>query len=297
MKKSHTENVVGPWARQKLDALESYLAAYHKVMKNQKFKLIYIDTFAGTGWSRIRAPEQGVASLSPLLDSEQEAAQEEFIEGSPLRALRTGRGFDQYYFFDADERRANLLRDLKEKYDEKEVHVSVEDANRGVRKLARRFHVSPNARGVAFLDPYGPHLEWTTVKALAETGKVDAIINFPLAMAINRLVTKSPDIPQNWKNLLDKCFGTSDWYDLAYEHTYGLFENNLLQKSDETAKRLLDFYHGRLKEAFGHSVAPSLVRNTKGGPLYYLIWASSHGRGAAIADHIMKLGDRVKPPS
>lgn len=130
MKKSHAENVVGPWARQKLDALESYLVAYHKVMKKQKFKLIYIDAFAGAGWSRVRAPDQdaGGSDLFPL-DSDQEAAQEEYIAGSPLRALRTGPGFNQYYFFDADERRVNQLLQLKEKHPCKKVHIEVEDAN------------------------------------------------------------------------------------------------------------------------------------------------------------------------
>ncbi len=72
------------------------------------------------------------------------------------------------------------------------------------------FGVSPNARGVALPDPDGPHLECTTVKVLAETGKVDAIINFPLNMAINSIVIKKPCISQNWINLLDKFFGACE---------------------------------------------------------------------------------------
>ena len=297
MKKSHTDNIVGPWAKQKLDALEHYLVAYHKVMKNQKFKLIYIDAFAGAGWSRIRGPEQDGDSLGLFLDSDQEAAQEEFTKGSPLRALTTGRGFDQYYFFEADERRAALLQNLKDEHPDKDVHVDVVDANLGVQKLASGFRLCRSMRGVAFLDPYGPHLEWATVEALAKTRKVDVIINFPLGMAINRLVTRSADIPQNWMDLLDKCFGTREWHDLAYERENGLFGNDLLEKSNETAERLLGLYHRRLKDAFGHTVTPSLVKNTQGAPLYYLMWASWHPRGAAIAAHIMKLGDRIRPPS
>ncbi len=294
MKKSHAENVVGPWARQKLDALESYLAAYHKVMKNQKFKLIYIDAFAGAGWSRIRGSGQEEAGPGLPLDSEQVAAQEEFIAGSPLRALRTGRGFDQYYFFDEDKRRAKLLGRLRHEHPEKEVHVKDKDANLGVQKLARRFRASPFARGVAFLDPYGPHLHWATVEALAKTRKVDVIINFPLAMAINRLVTRNVDIPDNWVRLLDKCFGTHDWHDLAYEVQRDLFGEVRSRKRDDTASRLLLLYHRRLERCFGNTVDPSLVRNTKGAPLYYLMWASSNSRGKAIARHIMRSGDRIE---
>ena len=112
--------------------------------------------------------------------------------GSPRRALRTGRGFDQYYFFDVDRRRTKMLQRLKDEHPDKEVNIQVEDANLGVQRLARKFQLVPYARGVAFLDPYGLQLHWATVKALAETRKVDMIINFPLAMAINRLVTRDP---------------------------------------------------------------------------------------------------------
>ena len=296
MKKSHTENTVGPWARHKLDALESYLDAYHRVMQNQKFKLIYIDAFAGAGWSKVRSGTQDDAGLDLPFDDEQAVAEEEFIEGSPVRALATGRGVEQYYFFDADPSRAELLNALRSDYPNKESHVDIGDANTGVQKLARRFHVSPSARGVAFLDPYGPNLHWKTVQDLADTGKVDVIINFPLAMAINRLITKNAEIPENRVRLLDKCFGTHEWYDLAYEEPSGLFGVEPIRKSEATAGRLLALYHSRLKDAFGHVVSPSLVTNTRGAPLYYLMWASSHSRGDRIADHIMKLGSRIKPP-
>lgn len=283
MKRVHTQNTVGPWAKLKLDALERYLAAYHRVMQNQRFTLIYIDAFAGAGWSRLRSAPAGDQGVNLLLDEEQAAAEEEFIAGSPVRAMTTGRGFDRYFFFDADPRRADLLRQLQRDYPNKDIHIEEGDANAGVQKLARRFHVSPMARGVAFLDPYGPHLHWQTVQALAETRKVDVIINFPLAMAINRLITRDGQIRENWARMLDACFGTHEWYDLAYREDTDLFGPCGVRKDEATATRLLELYHGRLKQAFGHVVTPSLVTNTKGNPLYYLLWASSHGRGAPIA--------------
>ncbi len=297
MKKSHIENTVGPWAKQKLDALESYLSAYHLVMQKQRFKLIYIDAFAGAGWSRVRGKaNEGDDELS-LLDDEDAAEEAEFIAGSPVRALETGVGFDQYYFFDADPRRAELLGALTNRYPEKSITIEIGDANEGVQKLARRFHKSPGARGVAFLDPYGPNLHWQTVEALASTGQVDVILNFPLAMAINRLITRDPNIPENWVRMLDECFGNHDWYDLAYEAAPpDLFGGAAVRKSEATAERLLAFYLGRLKEAFGNVAVPALVSNTRGAPLYYLMWAASNPRGQPIADHILKLGARIKPP-
>ena len=39
----------GPWTQQKLNILEHYLDAYTTALKNQPFRLVYIDAFAGTG--------------------------------------------------------------------------------------------------------------------------------------------------------------------------------------------------------------------------------------------------------
>jgi len=296
LKKSHVENTVGPWARKKLDSLERYLEAYHRVMQRQTFKLIYIDAFAGAGRSRVRSQNNDDPSLDLPIDDEQAAAEEEFIAGSPVRALETGRGFDYYFFFDADERRTAQLEQLKREYPGRKIQIKTGDANEGVQKLAAHFHQRPYARGVAFLDPYGPHLHWRTVESLAATGKVDVIINFPLAMAINRLITRDGEIPENWVAILDACFGTHEWHALVYETEGDLFGEETVRKSEATAERLLELYHERLRQAFGHSVTPSLIRNTKGNPLYYLLWASSNERGVPIAKHIMEMGDRVRLP-
>ncbi|WP_027443884.1 three-Cys-motif partner protein TcmP [Erythrobacter cryptus] len=293
MRQAHRQNTVGPWARRKLNALEQYLAAYHKVMQNQRFNLIYIDAFAGAGWSRVRTAPAEALGLDLPIDDDQAEAEEEFIAGSPVRALATGRGFDHYFFFDADPRRAALLEQLKRDHPQKDIRIKTGDANAGVQKLAAHFHKRPMARGVAFLDPYGPHLHWATVQALAETRKVDVIINFPLAMAINRLITRDGQIRENWVQMLDACFGTHDWHSLAYEAKDDLFGSNTVRKSEAAAERLLALYHGRLAHAFGHTVKPSLVTNTKGNPLYYLLWASANMRGVAIASHIMAMGNSV----
>ena len=42
----------GQWTLEKLECVRAYLAAYAKVMKNQKFTTAYIDAFAGTGYTR-----------------------------------------------------------------------------------------------------------------------------------------------------------------------------------------------------------------------------------------------------
>jgi len=41
----------GPWTQLKLDVLRKHLHFYAKALKNQNFRLIYIDAFAGSGSS------------------------------------------------------------------------------------------------------------------------------------------------------------------------------------------------------------------------------------------------------
>jgi hypothetical protein len=44
-----THRFGGRWTHLKLEALEKYLAAYTTALKNQHYRLLYIDAFAGSG--------------------------------------------------------------------------------------------------------------------------------------------------------------------------------------------------------------------------------------------------------
>lgn len=296
MKKSHTENTVGPWARQKLDGLEAYLHAYTIVLKKQPFELIYIDAFAGAGRSRIRDAWAGADDEDLLLlDEEFIRSEEQFIEGSPHRALALENPFTQYHFFDADAGRAALLEGMRAEYPDRKICVQVGDANALIQELLPKI-ARQNTKGVAFLDPYGPHLDWRTVEVLGASKKFEVIINFPLGMAINRLITRSGDIPENWRAGLNRCFGGTDWESLVYTERTDLFGDTTRHKVDDAAKRLLDHYFGRLKALFGHAAKPSIVRNTRGVPIYYMLWAGPHPLGHKIADYILAKGERITAP-
>jgi hypothetical protein len=61
--------------------------------------------------------------------------------------------------------------------------------------------------------------------------------------------------------------------------------------------RLLEWYRARLQKAFGHVSEAQLITNTRGGRLYYLIWAGPHPAGLKGANYIltMKPRSRAKP--
>jgi three-Cys-motif partner protein len=291
MKKDHRENTVGPWAAAKLNALEQYLVFYGQALSKQSFTRVYIDAFAGATIAKVRG--SGVQNEpSPFFDeADDPAAQAEFILGSPVRALSVPHGFHRHYFFDLDATRAEALRLATAGRDG--VEVKVGDCNPLIRALTPSLK-APHIRGVAFLDPYGAHLEWATLEALAATKTMEVVINFPVAMAINRLITRSGNVPDKWSDQLTACFGTDGWRALAYRRDTDLFGDEVITKNGGVAEGLLDLYVGRLKEIFPHVATPRLIRNTRNAPLYYLLWAGPNKLGLKGADYILSQGEKVK---
>lgn len=290
MKKDHRENTVGPWAGTKLDALEAYLNFYGIALSKQPFNRVYIDAFAGACVSKVRGGGASGELSSFFEDDDDSKAQAEFILGSPVRALNVQNPFHRYYFFDLDKTRAETLGVATSERDD--VTVQVGDCNPLIRALAPSLK-KWNTRGVAFLDPYGAHLEWSTLVALADTGTMEAVINFPVAMAINRLISKSGNMPENLTNQLNACFGTDEWKAIAYRKDTDLFGDEVISKNGGVAESLLNLYVGRLRKIFPHVATPRLIRNTRNAPLYYLIWAGPNELGLKVADKILKQGEKV----
>lgn len=284
---------VGPWAEQKLAALARYLEYYTTVLKNQAWcRTIYFDAFAGGGTANLRTSPKTESLYVSLWDEEQPPDQTHIVVGSPRRALEIANPFDRYVLVDADPKRVQQLCALQEEYSGKrQIDVKQGSAEEQISWLLRQNISRKTHRGVAFLDPFGAHLPWASVDALAKTKVFEAIINFPLHMCINRLATINPNIPPKWRAQLDSFFGPG-WYEEVYETENGLFGTATTKRSDATG-RLLGFYRKNLKDAFGNVSQPMLIRNTRGSPLYYIIWAGPHAKGLEGANHVLQMGERL----
>lgn len=294
MKKNHREDTVGPWAEEKLSALEAYLRYYCTALSKTHFTLVYVDGFAGAPLTTIRQQQtrdEGQTYWDE--DAESSIAQDQFVLGSPIRALSMDPGFHKHYFFDLDRRRVEKLEELQATFPDKWMHVEVGEANERIRKLVSVVSDKRLVKGVAFLDPYGANLEWQTVAALARSGKFEVIINLPIHMALNRLLKKDGARNPEWEEMIDRCFGTTAWRDAVYPKTVDLFGDTQHQKADGVPKMLLDIYMNRLKEVFSEVASPRLIRNTKNSPLYYLIWAGPHRRGLTGAEYILGHGEKL----
>ena len=284
---------VGPWAKDKLDKLGRYLEYYTTVLKNQKWRTIYVDAFAGGGVAIVRQrPTTGV----PLLDEviEVEPDQVEFLDGSPRVALDLNNPFSRYVFIEPTPDRIAELDELVASYgDTRMINVLKTEAAEGIRWVLERNITKKTHRGVAFLDPFGACLEWESVEALAKLGMFEVVINFALSMAIQRMLPNDADIQQTWSDTLDRYFGTHDWFDEVYFREAGLFGDGVLKKRADYSDRLLDLYRKRLESTFGFVSTPRLIRNTRNVPLYYLLWAGPHKKGQEGANYILQMGEKL----
>lgn len=305
MSSKSSDDSVGPWAREKLGALGEYLNFYTTVLKNQSHwcrGTIYIDAFAGPGRSKVRQipkatnpqHENLFDEIVPMVEAVEEA--DEFLKGSPRVALDIKYPFSSYTFIERNPVRVAELHALAEEYgDKRRIVVKEGDASAELLAILSSKTDWRSYRGVVFVDPFGMHIPWSTLEALAKTTVFEVIINFPLGMAIQRFLVRTGDVPANWAATLDDFFGSPDWREHAYEAKEGLFGSSTT-KQEDSGKRLLEWYLQRLKDAFGHVSPARLIRNTKGGHLYYLIWAGPHSKGLEGAKHILGKGDEVRAP-
>jgi len=299
MTKKPKDTTVGPWAKEKLDALGRYLNFYTTVLKKQGHWLhgtLYVDAFAGPGLSRIRTKSK-VSESGGLFgsDPESDQAEVEFLKGSPYIALNIANPFSSYLFVERDRQRIAELHTVKAEYGSgPQIIVQEADANAALESWLSSGIDWQHHRAVVFLDPFGMQVPWSTIVALAKTKAIEVMINFPLGMAIQRLLTRSGDIPEGWQMSLDTFFGSREWWKITYEEGEDLFGPKTSKISD-AGPRLLEWYRARLRQAFGHVSTARLIKNTRGNPLYFLIWAGPNATGLKGAEHILSKGESVRP--
>ncbi len=217
------------------------------------------------------------------------------MEGSAKLALRTQPRFDKYIFFERNPGRCQQLNLLKEEFPALAADIDIRcgDANIQIQNICEANWKSH--RAVLFLDPYGMQVEWETIQSIAATRAIDLWLLSPLGIGVNRLLTKSGDIPMPWRRRLNNLLGTGAWYDEFYrvERTHTLFGSDQEHVVKASMATIGCFFVERLKEIFaGVAAAPGVLRNSTNNPLYLLCFAASNERGVdvaiRIAGHLLK---------
>lgn len=291
----------GDWTDEKLERVRQYLVGYTTALKNTRFRIAYIDAFAGTGYrkARSRRSSEDVAQVSiPGLPPEYyERDSQKFLDGSARIALQVEPPFHKYIFIENHPKRFAELEKLKDEFPDKRdnIRVEPEDANAYLQRICRRKENWRTRRAVVFLDPYGMQVEWQTIKALGDTKAIDLWILFPLGVAVNRMVTRDGKINEAWRKKLDIMFGDTGWYDVFYREfvSYDLLGERAELKKVADFNSIGQYFVTRLKTVF-YQVAenPRPLLNSRNNPLYLLCFATGNPRGAPIAmriaDHILK---------
>jgi len=287
----------GDWTERKLDVLAKYLKGYTTALKLTTFEKLYVDAFAGTGYREARRDDGGpTVSSALLLPDLAEPEPQALLDGSARRALATEPHFERYLFIERDAARCAKLETLKTEFSQiaDAIDIRQGEANAEIQSLCAGSWST--RRAVLFLDPYGMQVEWTTIEAVARTKAIDLWILFPLGIGVNRLLTRSGDIPESWRRRLDLLLGTHDWYDEFYKvettpTLFGVEEERVVKASTETIGK---YFIQRLQSVFaGVAPEPAVLRNSKNVPLYLLSFAVGNpgsGKDIAlrIANHLLK---------
>ncbi|OLD81456.1 MAG: hypothetical protein AUI33_00990, partial [Ignavibacteria bacterium 13_1_40CM_2_61_4] len=165
-------NPIGPWAEDKYRYVGMYAEVFATGMKNQWQRRVYLDLFAGPGYSKLRGTDR-------------------IVLGSPMIALSLPDPFDAYVFADEN---PTALEALKTRVDRLERHNNVflvpGDANTAVGDILERVPGKSGEKTLSFcfLDPYKLNIHFDTVRRISDGRAVDFLILLALYVDANRNV-------------------------------------------------------------------------------------------------------------
>ena len=259
----------GEWTLEKLDILQRYLDAYTTVLKNQPFKLMYIDAFAGTGRITLLGDQAEVHS---------------FVRGSAERAVRIDdKPFDKLIFVEKEPDRCAELESLRAAYLGRDIRIEQSEANTFLNKLNEDWR---SWRGVLFLDPFATEVEWSTIQTIARWNALDTWILFPVS-AIARILPTSrlpDDISGGWSTRLTRVFGDQSWRELYRENRQqGLF-GGVEHERDTGVDGLLAIYKNKLTSLFGDRFLANsrTLKNSRNTALFELLFCVGSNSPKAI---------------
>ena len=257
------------------DSPKRYLDAYTIALKNQSFRLTYVDAFAGTG------------SYTSATDEYEEYY--ELRRGSTRIALEVGdKPFDRLVLIEKDVGRVEALQELAQRHPGRDIQILNGDANSEIPSFCSS--MSGTDRAVVFLDPYATQVSWATVEVIAASMKIDCWILFPL-MAVTRMMPTDNEPDEVSSNQLDRIFGGREHWKQSYHHfaQLSLLGDGPKRERPRGSEKIAGRYKDRLSTVFRCVAATRrTLRNSKNAPLFELFFAASNPRGVPIADFVLK---------
>lgn len=259
---------IGYWSEIKLDIVKEYAQAYSQILttrKNPSLYHIYVDAFAGPG--------QHVSRQTGAL-----------VPGSPLNALHTEPPFREYHFIELAAEKAQALRDIAR--ERPNVYVYEGDCNMILLdKVFPKAQYKDFRRALVLLDPYGLHLNWEVIQTAGQMRSVDVFLNFPVMDMNRNVLWRNPEnVDEGNVARMNAFWGDKSWQEAAYQSQPTLFGTAVPRKTGNGG--IVRAFRTRLSDVAGFKRVPEPIpmRNTLGGTLYYLFFASQQ----PVAEHIVK---------
>jgi three-Cys-motif partner protein len=233
----------GPWINRKHFFLKRYADIFTRGMKT-KWPLTYVDLFAGPGRCSITdKPEE--------------------VEGSPLIALNYE--FDKYIFVEADQEDFEALKQRCSKSPKfSKIQFVCGDCNHVIDQI------KPLELSLAFIDPTGIDIHFDTIRALADSRRVDLLMNIQFEM----------DIKRNFHLYQQKKDGSKLDLFLGGEVDWSGIKNPV---------DVIKLYKTRIRQLGYRTVEYYIsVKNTKKVPMYFLFFASKNPKGLEFWNKITK---------
>ncbi|HRI20365.1 MAG TPA: three-Cys-motif partner protein TcmP [Panacibacter sp.] len=269
----------GDWTERKIEIVVEYAKAYLTIMnKYPQFKCLYFDGFAGSGNIY-----------------KEDKVEFDIIKGAAIRILEIDfpKSFDTYYFVELDETNKNELEKLADaKFPQKKKHVVCDDCNNKLVSMSNFLKRNSNYRTLAFVDPYGMALKWSSIEILKGLG-IDLWILVPSGIGMNRLLKKNGDIRDAWLNKLEISLGMSreeiKKYFYKSKTVQTLFgEETLVNKEANAIQKAGQLYKQRLNEIFKYVSQPMELKNSTGSIMYHFMMASNNAAAFSIANDVIK---------
>jgi len=249
----------GAWIECKHSIIRDYWPAFLRATQTAS-RRAYVDLYAGPGCNLVRETGQRTPG-SPII-----ALQITSKAAPTLHFKYPQYPIADFFFNDLDGKNVAQLKLIVDAcFPEANVNFSSRDANGYAHEILRK--INEETPTFFVLDPEGSELHWSTIETIAQKHRVEVLINLPIG-GLKRLMGKEEPASHDH---VTRVFGTEAWKDIVQRRRANRISD----------RELLDLYQRQL-EKLGFQVVSSengfplerLATNTKGVPLYYLIFAA-----------------------
>lgn len=187
-----TSPEVGRWAEEKYRLISLYAELFSKGMKDKWSKRVYIDLYAGAGFSRIR----GTSTI---------------LKGSPALALAVSHPFDKYIFCEEDSDQLEALKSRTNRMapdiDVSYVPGSCDEHVEDIRSFIPRYSQRNTVLCLCLVDPFDFGIKFDTIRKLSASF-TDFLVLLAIGMDANRNYKHYVD---GNSTKIDEALGNTDW--------------------------------------------------------------------------------------